>query len=57
MTHRVSRRTAVQTILGGTAALAAGRARARANEPAPTTETIPLTGQANPDPAAIARDD
>ncbi len=50
MTHRVSRRTAVQTILGGTAALTAGRARA--DEPASTTET-PVTGQANPDLAAF----
>lgn len=51
MSHRVSRRTAVRTILGGTAALAA--CRAGAGEPAATTDTIPVTGQANPDLASF----
>lgn len=51
MTHRVSRRTAVQTILGGTVAIAAGRTRA--DETAPAAETVPVTGQANPDLAAF----
>lgn len=47
MRHRISRRTAVKTMLGSSAALAAWGTRA--DEPAPATEPPPVTGQANPD--------
>jgi len=47
MSHRVTRRTAVHTILGGAAAIAANQSRADESPRDPAT--IPVTGQANPD--------